>query len=44
MAPIDIALRVGLVIVGFLITDRVLSRVFTGSWWKQPSDLGDDDG
>jgi hypothetical protein len=44
MTPIDIAFRVGLVIVGFLVTDRVLSRLLTCSWWKQPGDLGDGDG
>lgn len=26
-------------VVGYFVTDRVIARWLTGSWWKQPSDL-----
>lgn len=26
-------------VVAYFVVDRLLSRYFTGSWWKQPSDV-----
>lgn len=31
-------------VLGYFVFDRVLSRWYTGSWWKQPSDVEADDG
>jgi len=30
-------------VLAYFITDRLLSKYYTGSWWKQPSDVEGND-